>query len=91
MGATESQCRAALARAKNLPEPDASASEWWAEWLEIQHRKPWLYYGLVRLEVLATCPPHLQALLQELNQASPDRTVTPIFRPGRTPGTVEYS
>lgn len=33
--------------------------------------------------------PALQAQLQELNQASPDRTVTPIFRPGRTPGTVE--
>ncbi|MFP5507370.1 MAG: ShlB/FhaC/HecB family hemolysin secretion/activation protein [Gammaproteobacteria bacterium] len=33
--------------------------------------------------------PQLQAQLQELNQASPDRSVTPIFRPGRTPGTVE--
>lgn len=33
--------------------------------------------------------PALQEQLKELNQASPDRTVTPIFRPGRTPGTVE--
>jgi hemolysin activation/secretion protein len=33
--------------------------------------------------------PALQAQLQELNQASPDRSITPIFRPGRTPGTVE--
>lgn len=33
--------------------------------------------------------PALQAQLQELNQASPDRSVAPIFRPGRTPGTVE--
>jgi len=33
--------------------------------------------------------PALQAQLQELNQATPDRTVTPVFRPGRTPGTVE--
>lgn len=33
--------------------------------------------------------PALQAQLQELNQSSPDRSITPIFRPGRTPGTVE--
>lgn len=33
--------------------------------------------------------PALQEQLKQLNQASPDRTVTPIFRPGRTPGTVE--
>ena len=33
--------------------------------------------------------PALQAQLQELNQATPDRTVTPVFRPGRAPGTVE--
>jgi len=33
--------------------------------------------------------PDVQAQLQSLNQASPDRQVTPIFRPGRTPGTVE--
>lgn len=33
--------------------------------------------------------PALQEQLKEINQASPDRTVTPIFRPGRTPGTVE--
>lgn len=33
--------------------------------------------------------PALQQQLQALNQASPDRTVTPLFRPGRTPGTVE--
>lgn len=31
----------------------------------------------------------LQAELQELNQASPDRSITPIFRAGRTPGSVE--
>lgn len=33
--------------------------------------------------------PAMQQQLAELNMASPDRTVTPIFRPGRTPGTVE--
>lgn len=33
--------------------------------------------------------PALQQQLKEINQASPDRAVTPIFRPGRTPGTVE--
>ncbi len=31
----------------------------------------------------------LQDELKELNQASPDRSITPIFRAGRTPGTVE--
>lgn len=33
--------------------------------------------------------PALQDQLKDINQASPDRSVTPIFRPGRTPGTVE--
>lgn len=33
--------------------------------------------------------PALQAQLKEVNQSSPDRAVTPIFRPGSTPGTVE--
>ena len=33
--------------------------------------------------------PDVQQQLKELNQASPDRSVTPIFRPGRTPGSVE--
>ncbi len=33
--------------------------------------------------------PALQDQLKDINQASPDRTVTPIFRPGATPGTVE--
>lgn len=33
--------------------------------------------------------PDVQSQLQELNKATPDRVVTPIFRPGRTPGTVE--
>ncbi|MEX2481317.1 MAG: POTRA domain-containing protein, partial [Gammaproteobacteria bacterium] len=36
--------------------------------------------------------PHLPAVqkeLQRLNQASPDRTVTPVLRPGSTPGTLE--
>ncbi len=31
----------------------------------------------------------VQKQLTELNQGAPDRSVTPIFRPGRTPGTVE--
>lgn len=33
--------------------------------------------------------PDVQEQLQTLNQASGDRGITPIFRPGRTPGTVE--
>ncbi|MEQ8659511.1 MAG: POTRA domain-containing protein, partial [Gammaproteobacteria bacterium] len=36
--------------------------------------------------------PHLPAVQKELarvNQASPDRTITPVLRPGRTPGTLE--
>ena len=33
--------------------------------------------------------PAMQEQIKQLNQASQDRTVTPIFRPGRTPGTVE--
>lgn len=33
--------------------------------------------------------PALQEQLKELNLASADRSVTPVFRPGRTPGTVE--
>lgn len=51
--------------------------------------------GRIRNQVPALAPgqapnlPELQAQLTALNQATPDRTVTPIFRPGRTPGTVE--
>lgn len=33
--------------------------------------------------------PAVQEQLQALNQANPDRQVTPVFRPGKTPGTVE--
>ncbi len=33
--------------------------------------------------------PAVQEQLQALNQANSDRQVTPVFRPGRTPGTVE--
>lgn len=33
--------------------------------------------------------PQVQKQLQALNQQSADRRITPIFRPGRTPGTVE--
>lgn len=33
--------------------------------------------------------PRLQEQLKALNQANPDRSVTPVMRPGRTPGTVE--
>lgn len=36
--------------------------------------------------------PHLPAVqkeLQRVNQASPDRTITPVLRPGSTPGTLE--
>lgn len=36
--------------------------------------------------------PHLPAVQKELaraNQASPDRTITPVLRPGSTPGTLE--
>lgn len=33
--------------------------------------------------------PELQRQLRDINRASPDRTVTPVFRPGHTPGTVE--
>jgi hemolysin activation/secretion protein len=33
--------------------------------------------------------PALQEQIKQINQTTPDRTVTPIFRPGRTPGTVE--
>lgn len=33
--------------------------------------------------------PALQEQLKAVNQAAPDRSVTPIFRPGPTPGTVE--
>jgi hemolysin activation/secretion protein len=33
--------------------------------------------------------PAVQEQLQSLNKANSDRQVTPVFRPGRTPGTVE--
>lgn len=33
--------------------------------------------------------PKVQEQLQALNQANPDRRITPVFRPGRRPGTVE--
>jgi hemolysin activation/secretion protein len=33
--------------------------------------------------------PEAQNQLEALNRGSADRTVTPLFRPGRTPGTVE--
>ena len=33
--------------------------------------------------------PEVQSQLDALNKASDDRSITPIFRPGKTPGTVE--
>lgn len=33
--------------------------------------------------------PELQQQLKEINRASPDRSITPVFRAGQTPGTVE--
>lgn len=33
--------------------------------------------------------PEVQRQVQALNRSNPDRSVTPVFRPGRTPGTVE--
>ncbi len=49
----------------------------------------------LRAEVPALTPgevpylPAVQAQLRKVNAAMPDRRVTPVFRPGRTPGTVE--
>lgn len=51
--------------------------------------------GRIRAQVPALAEggvPHLPAVqkeLQRLNQASPDRSVTPVLRPGSTPGTLE--
>ena len=51
--------------------------------------------GRIRAQVPALAEgavPHLPAVqqqLQRLNQASPDRTITPVLRPGSTPGTLD--
>ncbi len=55
------------------------------------------YFSLddIRQELPSLAPgqvprlPEVQAELAEVNARSPDRRVTPVFRPGRTPGTVE--
>ncbi len=55
------------------------------------------YFSLdtIRREMPALSPgqvprlPDVQAQLAEVNARTPDRRVTPVFRPGRTPGTVE--
>lgn len=51
--------------------------------------------GRIRREVPALAEgevpnlPRVQEQLQNLNQANADRRITPVFRPGRRPGTVE--
>ncbi len=55
------------------------------------------YFSLdhIREEIPSLAPgqvprlPDVQAQLADVNARTPDRRVTPVFRPGRTPGTVE--
>jgi len=55
------------------------------------------YFSLdqLRKEIPSLAPgqvpnlPDLQAQIRRVNAVTPDRRVTPVFRPGRTPGTVE--
>ncbi len=55
------------------------------------------YFSLdqLRKEIPSLAPgqvpnlPDLQEQIRKVNAVTPDRRVTPIFRPGRTPGTVE--
>ncbi len=43
----------AAAEAALGPETPASALEWWREWLKIQHRRVWLFYGLGQLDEMS--------------------------------------
>jgi hemolysin activation/secretion protein len=85
----------------NIPEQDVSNAvvrleviEGKIDRLRITGNK-YFSQGKIREKVPALAPgeiPHLptaQKQLAKLNQASPDRAVTPIFRAGREPGSVE--
>jgi DNA-binding SARP family transcriptional activator len=54
------------------PEPPSPAPEWWREWLEIQHRRVWLYYGLGHLDEMS--------VLAERCRPVVERYATPLQR-----------
>jgi len=62
----------AAAEAALGPAPPDPAPEWWREWLEIQHRKIWLYYGLGRLDEMSVLADRCRPIV--------DRHATPLQR-----------
>jgi len=54
------------------PEPPNSALDWWREWLEIQHRRVWLCYGLGRLDEMS--------MLAERSRPAVEKYATPLQR-----------
>jgi len=55
----------AAAEAALGPEPPDSALGWWREWLEIQHRRIWLYYGLSRLDEMSALAEHTRPAVEK--------------------------
>jgi tetratricopeptide (TPR) repeat protein len=55
----------AAAEAALGPEPPDSAPDWWREWLQIQHRKIWLYYGLGRLDEMSELVEHSRSAVEQ--------------------------